>query len=378
MQEKEICLLALTAINDIGPVTLKNVLDYFRDPVKPFGAKYEDLQKVKGISEKAAKEIIRMNPFKTASLMLREIDRGGMQLLTMYNDSYPPLLKEIYDPPPVLYLKGELTDDICLGVVGTRHPTPYGRLAAGEIGKNLAHEGINVVSGLARGIDTAAHKAALEAGGRTIAVLGCGLNKIYPRENKKLAKQIIERGALLSEFPPNTPPLSENFPRRNRIISGLSEVVVVVEAAEKSGALITANYALNQGRDVLAVPGNATSEKSVGTNNLIKEGAIPIVSFSAITEQLPERLSARINKLFQESRHEDQPEKPAKEHDEGLDREEKKILSLLSVDHPMHINKIAEKSFVRMSKLLASILSLEMKGLVEQLPGNHYIKKIRN
>lgn len=378
MREKEIYLLALTAIHDIGPVTLKNVFDYFGDPAKPFGASCEELLKVKGITEKTAKEILRMNPVKTANRMLREIDKGEMQILTMYNDSYPPLLKEIYDPPPVLYLKGELTDEICLGVVGTRHPTPYGRLAAGEIANNLASKGVNVVSGLARGIDTAAHNAALEAGGRTIAVLGCGLNRIYPRENKKLAKKITECGALLSEFPPGTPPLSENFPRRNRIISGLSEAVVVVEAAEKSGALITANYALNQGRDVLAVPGNATSEKSVGTNNLIREGATPVVSFSGITEQLPERLSARINRLFQESRKENLPEKPVKEYNVQLDDEEKKVLSLLSLDHPMHIDKIAEKSFIRISKLLASILSLEMKGLVEQLPGNHYIKKIRN
>ncbi len=378
MREKEIYLLALSAIKDIGPVTLKNIIGHFGDPVQPFRASYKDLLKVEGVTEKTAKKIIKMNPEKRADKMLNEVERGGMRLLTMYDASFPPLLKEIYDPPAVMYLKGEFKDDACLGVVGTRHPTPYGKLAAQEIGKTLASLGISVVSGLARGIDTEAHKAALDSGGRTIAVLGCGLNRIYPGENKKLAKKITESGALLSEFPPDTPPLAENFPRRNRIISGLSEAVVVVEAAERSGALITANYALNQGRDVLAVPGNVTSEKSAGTNNLIREGATPVVGFSNIADQLPERLKARINELYQEANRRSFPQKNPEEYDMGLDEEERKVFSLLSVDHPMHIDKIADRSLVRMSKLLGSILSLEMKGLVEHLPGNHYIKKIRN
>lgn len=392
MREKEIYLLALTAIKVIGPVTIKKIIEFFGDPVKPFKADQAELLRVEGVTEKVANEILRMNPEKIAGKMLREMDKDGIQLLTLYSDSYPSLLKEIYDPPPVLYFKGELKDDVCLGVVGTRRPTTYGKVAAEEIGRSLAANGMTVVSGLARGIDTLAHKAALDGGGRTIAVLGSGFKRFYPKENRKLAEKISEHGAIMTEFPPDTPPLPENFPRRNRVISGLSEAVVIVEAAEKSGALITANYALNQGRDVLAVPGNITSEKSAGTNNLIKEGAIPVISFDNIVDELPERIQSRIrrksegaktesHKHKKESLFDHEPsldEKPFPDEESALDRDEQKILALLSIDQPLHIDKIAEKSLMRINKLLGSILSLEMKGMVEHLPGNHYIKKIRN
>jgi DNA processing protein len=388
MREKEIFLLALTAVNKIGPVTIKRIVEYFGSPIKPFTASKEELLKVRGVTENVAEEITNMNPEKTANRIMRDADLEEIQLLTIYRHSYPTLLKEIYDPPPVLYLKGDPTylktefkDDICLGVVGTRHPTPYGKLAAEEIGMSLAANGITVVSGLARGIDTTAHKAALDGGGRTIAVLGSGFKKLYPKENKKLAKRIMARGAIVSEFPPDTPPVSENFPRRNRVISGLSEAVVVVEAAEKSGALITANFALNQGRDVFAVPGNMTSAKSAGANNLIREGATPVVSSRGLIDQLPERLQARLQGTsaasIKESKSPSLPEEAAKKIVTEIDREEEKILSLLSIDQPMHIDQIAEKSFIRINKLLGTVLSLEMKGLVEHLPGNHYIKKIR-
>ncbi len=388
MREKEIGLLALTAVNKIGPLTIKRIIEYFGNPIKPFTARKEELLKVRGVTENAAEEITRMNPEKTAHRIRRDADQEDIQLMTIYHHSYPRLLKEIYDPPPVLYLKGDpaylktgFKDDICLGVVGTRHPTPYGKLATEEIGMMLAVKRITVVSGLARGIDTTAHKAALEGGGRTIAVLGSGLKRLYPKENRKLARRIMERGAIISEFPPDTPPFPENFPRRNRVISGLSEALVVVEAAEKSGALITANFALNQGRDVFALPGNVTSEKSAGPNSLIREGAIPIASFSGFIDQLPERLQTRLREFPAEStgksKKRDLPEKTMHNIDCKVDPEEDKILSLLSIDQPMHIDQIAEKSFIRINKLLGSILSLEMKGLVEHLPGNHYIKKIR-
>ncbi len=374
MREKEIHLLALTAIRTLGPVMIKRIIEILRDPAKTFKVSRKELLKIEGMTETVADEICRMNPEKTARKMLKDIDREGIQLLSIYHELYPPLLKEIYDPPPILYLKGELKDDICLGVVGTRHPTSYGKVAAEEIGRSLAAVGITVVSGLARGIDTLAHKAALEGGGKTIAVLGCGFKHLYPKENRKLAEKISEHGAVVTEFPLDTPPFPENFPRRNRIISGLCEAIVVVEAAEKSGALITANYALNQGRDVFAIPGNITSVKSTGTNNLIREGAIPIVNFENIIDELPERLKSRIDRRLQDSRVEDHLMK----EDIALDRDEEKILSLLSIDQPTHINKIAEKSMIRINNLLASILSLEIKGLVEHLPGNHYIKKMRN
>lgn len=388
LREKEIGLLALTAVNKIGPLTIKRIIEYFGSSIKPFTARKEELLKVRGVTENVAAEITRMNPEKTAHRIKRDADQEDIQLMTIYHHSYPLLLKEIYDPPPVLYLKGDpaylktgFKDDICLGVVGTRNPTPYGKLATEEIGMMLAAKRITVVSGLARGIDTTAHKAALEEGGRTIAVLGSGLKRLYPKENKKLARRIIEHGAIVSEFPPDTPPFPENFPRRNRVISGLSEALVVVEAAEKSGALITANFALNQGRDVFALPGNVTSEKSAGPNNLIREGATPIASFSGFIDQLPERLQSRLHEATAastgKSKNRDLPEKTMNNIDCEVDPEENKILSLLSIDQPMHIDQIAEKSFIRINKLLGSILSLEMKGLVEHLPGNHYIKKIR-
>ncbi|MEW5806890.1 MAG: DNA-processing protein DprA [Acidobacteriota bacterium] len=387
MEEKELYLLALTVVKKVGPVTIDKIISFFGDTKLPFSVNREMLLQVNGLSEIAADEIVRMNPEREAERILKEVRKAGAFVLTIFSDQYPVLLKEIHDPPPVLYCKGRIDNDLKIAVVGTRRATPYGKIVAENLGFELASHGITVVSGLARGVDTEAHRGALNAGGRTIAVLGCGFHHIYPKENRKLADSISENGAVITEFPMEIQPVPENFPRRNRIISGLSVATVIVEAEERSGALITANLALEQGREVFAVPGNITSRKSLGPNRLIKDGATPLIDFDDIFNELPAHRFAGEEKskmqepedskkkgLQESGQKEDRDKKSIKEL--ALDEDESKILSLLSVDEPMHIDRIADLSRIRINRLLGAILALEMRGLVDQLPGNHYIKKL--
>jgi DNA processing protein len=280
-------LILLNMVEGIGAIKLKVLLDEFKEPDKILKASVDKLQSLKGIGPILARSIKNSGLKYNIAKELELIKKANVDILTIFDKGYPENLKNIYDPPVVLYIKGRMIkeDELSVAIVGSRKCTYYGMNMSGKIAETLAACGVTVISGLARGIDTAAHKGALKSG-RTIAVLGSGLGNIYPAENKLLAKEIAQSGAVISEFPMQMPPERQNFPRRNRLISGMSRAVLVVEAANKSGALITADFALEQGRDVFAVPGSVDRLSSMGTNALIKQGAKLVESAEDILEEL--------------------------------------------------------------------------------------------
>lgn len=282
-----------------------------------------------------------------------------MNIIRIDDERYPALLKEIHQPPRELYVKGELTPYPCVAIVGSRDATSYGIRAARALAADLARSGVTIVSGLARGVDAAAHEGALAGGGRTVAVLGCGLSTVYPAENTALAARIETNGALVSEFAPDAQPLPWNFPRRNRIISGLSSAIVVVEAGLKSGALITADAALEQGRDVFAVPGPIDSPASQGTNKLLRQGARAITCAQDVLEEL-EGVSA-----LSSAQHAPRP-RPA-----DLSEAERALLALFDGD-ALHVDEFIEKSGLAAGKALGALSQLEMRGALRQLPGKYY------
>ena len=300
----------------------------------------------------------------------KEFDRSkakGYSLLTLGDVEYPSLLREIFDPPCVLYCAGrtDVLEEPAVALVGSRRPTAYGRGVAGRLAGDLAGRGVVIVSGLAVGIDAAGHEGALD-GGRTMAVMGSGIDVPYPRSNRKLYDRIAASGAVISEFPLGTPPLGPHFPRRNRIISGLARALIVVEAAEKSGSLISAAFALEQGREVMAVPGNVTSEVSRGTNGLIKAGAKLVESWTDVAEELPsplrEELLAR------------RPEDPALRP--VLTEGETAVWDRLLPDRPVHVDELLEKTEFSISELLTILLGLEIKGVVTAVPGKFYMRRM--
>jgi DNA processing protein len=305
--------------------------------------------------------------FERAGRELEKIRRKAYTLLTLEDPGYPEALKEIYDPPFVLYCAGrtEALTNPAVAIVGSRKPTAYGRMMAERLGDDLGSRGCIVVSGLARGIDSCAHSGALRSG-RTVAVLGSGLDVCYPRENRRLFERIVEGGAVLSEFPLETPPLGHHFPIRNRVISGLSLGLVVVEAAERSGSLISAKFALDQGREVLAVPGSAFSGQSRGANGLLKAGAGLVESWEDVAEALPspwrENLLAENGKKKENRR-------------DSLDREERRLVDELSPETPVHIDDLAERTGHSIARLLALLLGLELKGWVVQHPGKYFLRR---
>ncbi len=293
---------------------------------------------------------------------IREI---GGKILIHGDSGYPPSLLQIADPPPVLYLVGTLTkeDRLAFSIVGSRAASTQGRLNAETIAGKLAGLGLTIVSGLAMGIDTWAHQGALMAGGRTIALLGCGLDHPYPKYNRDLRERIAEHGALVSEFPLGAPPLPMNFPRRNRLISGISMGTLVVEAAKKSGSLITAKFALDQGRDVFAIPGNIRSPLSSGVNALIKKGAKLVERVEDIIEEFPDEVRKYL--MLHETKIEVRLE--------GRDREERLILKLIHKE-PVHIDELTRDTSMAPAAISSLLMKLEMKGLVRQLPGKLFIR----
>ncbi|MBI4555148.1 MAG: DNA-protecting protein DprA [Planctomycetes bacterium] len=316
---------------------------------------------------------------------LRLAEEHGVRLLARNDKDYPHNLKFIYDPPPVLYVKGELRpqDVLSMAIVGSRLCTYYGQIQAERFAGVLGHAGFTIVSGLARGIDTSAHSGALKAGARTIAVMGCGLARIYPRENVELAERISKEGAIVSELPMLTPPDRTNFPPRNRLISGLSLGVVVIEAGQRSGSLITAHWALEQGKEVFALPGQIDSPSSRGTHKLIKEGAKLVEDVSDILEELgplgeglvvkestPEGLGSTVNAECGVRNSEIQT--PPR-HQLNLNPNEEKILSLLS-SHPKTIDEITEASGLPTHVVSSNLTVLELKKLVKQLAGKRFVR----
>lgn len=292
-------------------------------------------------------------------LVWDRIHAQGITVLTWEDEGYPHRLKEIGQSPPVLYVRGELLpeDEWAIAIVGTRRVTHYGRQVAEEVAAAMAHNGITVVSGLARGVDAVAHQGALNAGGRTIAVLGNGVDRIYPPEHRRLAERIIDCGALISDYAPGTPPEGINFPPRNRIISGLSLGVVVVEAGERSGALITSGFAAEQGREVFAVPGNITAPQSKGANRLIQQGAHPLLSPQDVLETL---------NLTQISEHR------AARSVLPADATEALLLEMMSQE-PIHVDEIRNKTEMPIEKVSSTLALMELKGMVRQVGGMHYV-----
>jgi DNA processing protein len=342
----------------IGPARIARLLDRFGDLEPAWKAPASELRHV--LDERSLESLLRTRAALDLDRELERIDGLGISIVTRADPAYPRLLAEIPAPPPVLFLKGELRpdDDLAVAVVGTRRLTSYGREVAARIAGELAANGVTIVSGLARGIDGVAHQAALKAGGRTIAVLGCGVDIVYPSEHRRLAEQIPASGALLSDYAPGQPPDAPNFPARNRIISGLSLGVVVVEAPARSGALITVDFAADQGREVFVVPGSVLSAASAGCNRLLRDGARPITGAADILEDL--NLGRR-------------QEQAAVQQALPLDDGERRLLALLTTE-PQHIDEIAAAANLPIIEAAALLLTLELKGLVRNAGAQHYAR----
>ncbi len=357
--------LALFTVPQIGPVRYMFLTKRFGSPGRVLDASEQELADLPDVGPVTAHNIKSKVSWEDAEKQAGLMQKNGVELLTFKDKDYPGNLLAIYDPPPFLFVKGKLTeeDQFAVAMVGCRSASSYGKRITESIATELARNGITVVSGMARGIDSIGHLSALKEHGRTIAVFGSGLDVIYPPENRRLAERITSSGALVSEFFLGTKPEAPNFPRRNRLISGLSLGVVVVEAGAKSGALLTANCALEQNREVFAIPGNLWSQKSEGTNRLIKQGAKLVTSVEDILEELP--IARRGGKL---------PSPAAAEADlSNLSQREKGIFKLIS-DEPRHIDRIATDASVSVSDALCLLLSLELRGLVKQLSGKMFIR----
>jgi DNA processing protein len=351
------CHIGFSLIPGIGRVRLALLEKYFGDLGTAWGAGASELAQ-SGLDVGTLKAIEYWRPRIEPERELEKAGRAGIQVLTVADRAYPSRLKEIYDYPPVLYIKGILRseDELSLAVVGTRKPTVYGRQVTEELVTELARNGITVASGLARGIDTIAHSSALRNGGRTLAVMGCGVNVIYPSENTAIARQIVENGAIISECPMDAGPRPENFPRRNRILSGLTLGTLVTEAGEGSGALITADYALEQNRDVFAVPGSILSPVSAGANRLIQQGAKLVRRAADILEELNVRAIAG-----QLEFKEVLPETDLEKH----------LLKFLGVE-PVHIDEVCRASGLPTPAVSSTLSMMELKGMVKALGGMNY------
>ncbi|MGA2502472.1 MAG: DNA-processing protein DprA [Anaerolineales bacterium] len=345
-------------VKGIGAVRLQGLLDHFGDLALAWQAPADALQAA-GLSTKLAERVIQVRSDVDLENLIEQINKQGIEILTWDDLLYPPRLKQIDQPPPILYLRGTLKseDTWAVAVVGTRRVSTYGRQVAEEIGSFLAANGVTVVSGLARGVDSIAHQSALKAGGRTIAVLGCGVDRIYPPEHTQLAEKIMASGAILSDYAIGTPPDASNFPPRNRIISGLSMATVVVEAGETSGALITAQFAIDQGREVFAVPGNILALQSKGTNRLIAQGARPLLSVRDLLDVL--------NLTRVTEQRESRRVLPG-------DDTEIKLMSVLTQE-PLHMDEIQIQTGLPIELVSATLVMMELKGLVRQVGGMNYI-----
>jgi len=360
--EKLLPWFYLKSIPGVGNLLFKRLITHFKTPERVLGASLEELSQIEGVTARLAANIRDHQVSAEIKRELNRVNQNGIQVVTYANPAYPPLLREIPDPPPYLYVCGNLEGlEGNIAVVGSRNATPYGIKTAVRLCRDLVQSGATVVSGMAIGIDTAAHEGALSAGGKTVAVLGSGLGRIYPVENLNLFHRISEKGAVITEFPYLAEPEAHHFPMRNRIISGMSLGTVVVEASRKSGSLITARLAAEQNREVFAVPGSIQSFKSVGTHTLIKQGAKLVEHAKDIIEELPpmfeiagaEGLDTEIktNKTIS-----------------ALSPEERKVYKALG-PYPIHIDDIVRTTCIEAGKLSGILLKLEIKGIVQQSPG---------
>lgn len=345
-------------VKGIGAVRFRTLLEVFGDAQTAWQASADELRQA-GLSQKIVDNMLQLRNQVSLDQVWERIQQHRVSVLTLDDETYPRRLREIDQPPPVLYLRGTLEegDDWAVAVVGTRHITAYGRQVADEMSGTLARSGVTVVSGMARGVDTVAHQAALNAGGRTLAILGCGVDVVYPPENRRLAAQIVEDGALISDYPLGAAPEGQNFPPRNRIISGISQAVIVVEAGVTSGSLITATFAAEQGRDVFAVPGSILAPQCQGTNRLVRDGAAPLLSPQDVLEALnlemvSEHRTARVIL----------PTEPI----------ELQLYQVLGRE-PMHVDDIRNQADLPIERVSATLALMELKGTVRQLGGMFYV-----
>lgn len=356
--------LALYMIPGLGNIAIKRLLDRFQKPEHIFRASLKDLSEVEGIREEVALAIFKKKYSGDPEKELDKAGRHGVRVLTFSDPTYPALLKEIHDPPMILFIKGNDIPDnrVFIAVVGSRNSTTYGQRAAEKIGQGLARRGLGVVSGMARGIDSSSHWGCLEGRGFTIAVLGTGADVIYPASNRKLYDQIASKGAIISEFPMGAPPAPNNFPMRNRIISGLSRATVIVEATKNSGSLITASLALDQGRELFAVPGSINSFKSTGCHYLIKQGAGLIETADDILEALGMNY----------------PCAPKTDTFRGtvtdiMDEAETALYNIIG-DYPVHIDQITRDGNMEPGEASSLLMKMELKGVIRQLPGKMFVR----
>jgi len=358
MAGRERYYVGFNLVRGIGPARLRMLIDAFGDVERAWHAPAEALYRV-GLDRRSLENLLETRARVDLDREVRRVAAVGAHILTWEDEGYPKLLAEIPDPPPVLYVRGELKpeDAWAVAVVGTRRASTYGREVTRRLVTILAQSGVTIVSGLARGVDAVAHQTALEAGGRTIAVLGCGIDLVYPPEHRELARRIAAQGALVSEYPLGTQPEPGNFPPRNRIISGLSLGVVITEAGRDSGALITADYAAEQGRDVFAVPGSILSAGCAGTNRLIQDGAKPVLDAADILQELNLTMVAEQKEARQVL--------PTTET-EAL------ILAHLSAE-PVHVDDLTRAVGLPVAQVTSTLALMELKGMVRQVGGMKYV-----
>jgi DNA processing protein len=377
--EEELHWLALRLVPGLGMRRSVRIIERLRTPMAVFRASRSELE-AQGLSGAVAQSIASGCTFEDAVLQQEHMAGNDTVLVPFTSPMYPARLREIYDPPLVLFARGkvELMNSLTLAVVGTRRPTTYGKAATERLSADLASAGLTIVSGMARGIDTSAHQSALKVGGNTIAVFGCGVDLVYPAENRKLAIEIAEKGLLLSEFPMRSPAYPQNFPVRNRIVSGMSIGVLVVEGAQYSGSAITARLALDQGREVFAVPGNITSRMSWGPNLLIKQGAKLVQEWNDVIVELEPEVRRRLAadgrealQLTDESNAPPQASLPPGPAGETC----RAVLGMLKVDCPVQLDSLLESSDTwSPSEMIAALFELEMSGLIRQLPGKNFVR----
>ena len=369
--------ISLNMTPGVGPRVATKLLEAFGSAGNVFHARRTELESLR-VKPETIESIIGREFHEKAAVELERVKALGGDILILDDGSYPNLLRETADPPITLYVRGEWQACFELpgvGVIGSRMCSTYGENASEMLSRDLASRGICVISGLARGIDTAAHRGAIRGNGRTVAVLGTGIDGIYPKENARLVQEILgSGGAIVSQFPLGTPPIKENFPYRNRIISGLSLGVLLIEASERSGSLITARLAMEQNREVMAVPGNITSRNSFGTNYLIKSGAKLVQQWQDVVAELPSEIAAEIlpPKIEKANGRSAQPElAPA-----DLDDNERRIWALLSPDESVHIDNLLESSALSFGELNAALVGLDIRDLIRVLPGKNYARRM--
>ncbi len=368
--------IALNMTPGVGPRVATKLLEAFGSPENVFHARRKQLESLR-IKPETIESIISRALFERAAVELERVKKIGGDILLLDDGSYPAMLREIADPPITLYVRGKWEECLtqpCVAVIGSRLCSTYGTNAAEMLSRDLASRGICIISGLARGIDTVAHRGAIRGNGKTVGVLGTGIDGAYPKENTRLIKEILDSGgAVVSQFPLGTPPLKDNFPYRNRIISGLSLGVLIVEASERSGSLITARLAMEQNREVMAIPGNITSANSYGTNYLIKSGAKLVQQWQDVVAELPSEIGAAIL-----------PPKIDEELESGgneipppdLSENEQKVWSLLSYDGPLQIDVLLESSGLSFGELNTALVALDIRDLIRVLPGKNYARRV--